>query len=111
MSPSAPIVPRIIRRIRRIAVLAALAVGAAQTGLFAQFSSGVQLIEVYATVTDMKGELITGLRQSDFEVFENDRPQDISAFAAGEFPLTVALGVDRSFSMAGEPLRLRRVPR
>jgi VWFA-related protein len=90
-------------------VLVALAVGAAQTGLFAQFSSGVQLIEVYATVTDMNGELITGLRQSDFQVFENDRPQDISAFAAGEFPLTVALGVDRSFSMAGEPLRLAKL--
>ena len=27
-------------------------------------------------------------------------------FVAGEFPVTVALGVDRSFSMAGEPLRL-----
>jgi Ca-activated chloride channel family protein len=75
----------------------------------AQFSSGVQLIEVYATVTDRNGELITGLRQSDFQVFENDRPQEISAFAAGEFPLTVALGVDRSFSMAGEPLRLAKL--
>jgi hypothetical protein len=62
-----------------------------------EFSS----IEVYATVTDAKGELVTGLRQSDFEVFENDRQQEIAAFAAGEFPLTVALGVDRSFSMAG----------
>jgi Ca-activated chloride channel family protein len=57
----------------------------------------------------MNGELITGLRQSDFQVLENDRPQEISAFAAGEFPLTVALGVDRSFSMAGEPLRLAKL--
>ena len=109
MSPSAPIVPRIIRGIPWIAVLAALAAVLANTGLFAQFSSGVQLIEVYATVTDMNGELITGLRQSDFQVFENDRPQEISAFAAGEFPLTVALGVDRSFSMAGPPLRLAKL--
>ena len=81
----------------------------ANTGLFAQFSSGVQLVEVYATVTDAKGELVTGLRQSDFEVLEDDRPQEISAFAAGEFPLTVALGVDRSLSMAGEPLRLAKL--
>jgi Ca-activated chloride channel family protein len=109
MSPSAQIVPRMIRGIPWVVVLLALAVGVANTGLFAQFSSGVQLIEVYATVTDMKGELITGLRQSDFQVFENDRLQDISAFAAGEFPLTVALGVDRSFSMAGEPLRLAKL--
>jgi len=109
MSPSALIVPRMIRGIPSIAVLVALGAGMANTGVFAQFSSGVQLIEVYATVTDAKGELVTGLGQSDFQVFENDRPQEISAFAAGEFPLTVALGVDRSFSMAGEPLRLAKL--
>jgi Ca-activated chloride channel family protein len=68
----------------------------------------VQLVEVYATVTDAKGEPVTGLRQSDFQVKENGAPQAISTFAAGEFPLTVALGVDRSWSMAGEPLRLAK---
>jgi Ca-activated chloride channel family protein len=74
----------------------------------AQFSSRVQLVEVYATVTDAKGELVTGLRQEDFEVYENNQLQDVSAFAAGEFPLTVALGVDRSWSMAGNRLRLAK---
>jgi len=73
------------------------------------FTSGVQLVEVYATVTDANGELVTGLRQSDFEVLEGGAPQEVTAFAAGEFPLTVALGVDRSFSMAGEPLRLAKL--
>ena len=73
------------------------------------FTSGVQLVEVYATVTDAKGELVTGLRQSDFEVLEDGAAQEVTAFAAGEFPLTVALGVDRSFSMAGEPLRLAKL--
>ena len=73
-----------------------------------QFSSRVQLVEVYATVTDAKGEPVTGLRESDFEVFEDGVLQEVSAFAAGEFPLTVALGVDRSVSMAREPLRLAK---
>ena len=73
-----------------------------------RFSSRVQLVEVYATVTDAAGQPVTGLRQSDFEVYEDNIRQDISTFAAGEFPLTVALGVDRSWSMAGEPLRLAR---
>lgn len=74
----------------------------------ARFASQVQLVEVYATVTDQKGELVTGLQQDDFEVYENNQLQEISAFAAGEFPLTVALGVDRSWSMAGEKLRLAK---
>lgn len=73
-----------------------------------RFSSRVQLVEVYATVTSAAGEPVTGLRRSDFEVYENGARQDISTFAAGEFPLTVALGVDRSWSMAGEPLRLAK---
>jgi len=98
-----------IRRIIAVAGIVVLGLEWANTGLFAQFSAGVQLIEVYATVTDANGELVMGLRQSDFQVVENDRPQEISAFAAGEFPLTVALGVDRSFSMAGEPLRLAKL--
>jgi Ca-activated chloride channel family protein len=74
----------------------------------AQFASRVQLVEVYATVSDAQGEPITGLRQADFAVYEDDAPQAVTTFAAGEFPLTVALGVDRSWSMAGEPLRLAK---
>lgn len=73
-----------------------------------QFSSRVQLVEVYATVTDAAGQPVTGLRASDFDVHENGQRQAIMTFAAGEFPLTVALGVDRSWSMAGEPLRLAK---
>lgn len=73
-----------------------------------QFSSSVQLVEVYATVTDANGEPVTSLRQSDFDVLEDGVPQQVTTFAAGEFALTVALGVDRSFSMAGEPLRLAK---
>src|SRR5262245_39550656 len=86
--------------------LAGSAVVLAQDRPLAQFSSQVQLVEVYATVTDDKGELVTGLKQSDFEVYENNQLQQVSAFAAGEFPFTVALGVDRSWSMAGKPVGL-----
>jgi Ca-activated chloride channel family protein len=73
-----------------------------------QFSSSVQLVEVYATVTDAKGEPVTGLRAADFRVLEDGVPQEVMTFAAGEFPLTVALGIDRSWSMAGQPLRVAK---
>jgi Ca-activated chloride channel family protein len=89
-------------------IAAVVAPGAAQEGSPARFSSLVQLVEVYATVTDAKGALATGLRREDFEVYEDDQAQHVSLFAAGEFPLMVALGVDRSWSMAGERLRLAK---
>jgi Ca-activated chloride channel family protein len=41
-------------------------------------------------------------------VLENDVPQRITAFVDGEFPASVALAVDRSFSMAGTPLTMAR---
>src|SRR5262245_47048555 len=66
----------------------------------AQFASGVDLVEVYATVSDSRGEPIAGLTRADFVVEEDGRRQEIRAFSAGEFPLALAVGVDRSFSMA-----------
>lgn len=88
--------------------MAGAALIAQQEGPVAQFSSQVQLVEVYATVTDATGEPITGLTRDDFEVYEDSQRQELSTFAAGEFPLTVALGVDRSWSMAGDRLRLAK---
>ena len=79
--------------------LAAL-VWAAPAPLDGQFSSGVNIVEVYAAVTDAQGNPVTGLRREDFTVLEDGRAQTVSAFAAGDFPLAVALAIDRSFSMA-----------
>lgn len=78
-----------------IAVILAFAVPAAP-----QFTSGVNVVEVYATVTDQSGELVRGLTRDDFVIKEDHQLQTISTFAAGDFPLSVAVAVDRSFSMA-----------
>jgi Ca-activated chloride channel family protein len=73
-----------------------------------QFKSGVNLVEVYASVTDSRGEPVKGLRQSDFELRENGEIQTISNFTAGDFPLSVAIALDRSFSMSGTRLELAK---
>jgi Ca-activated chloride channel family protein len=65
-----------------------------------QFSSGVNLVEVYAAVLDQNGTPVTGLTRDDFTVLEDGQAQRLSAFAEGDFPLSVALAIDRSFSMA-----------
>lgn len=70
----------------------------------AQFRSGVNVVEVYATVTDARGMPVSNLAKEDFVVREDGAVQQISTFAAGEFPLSAAVALDRSFSMAGERL-------
>jgi Ca-activated chloride channel family protein len=65
----------------------------------AQFTSGVNLVEVYAAVVDRNGAPVGGLTRADFAVLEDGAPQALSAFAEGDFPLSVAVAVDRSFSM------------
>jgi Ca-activated chloride channel family protein len=73
-------------------------------GPAAQFTSSTTVVEVYATVTDASGRPVRGLTQADFEVIEDGATQNVSNFAAGEFPLRVALTLDRSFSVAGPQL-------
>jgi Ca-activated chloride channel family protein len=69
-----------------------------------QFASGVNLVEVYAAVVDRDGRPVTGLQRDVFTVLEDGRPQAVTAFAEGDFPLSVAVAVDRSFSMKGRGL-------
>jgi Ca-activated chloride channel homolog len=73
-----------------------------------QFSSGVNLVEVYAAVVDRDGRPVTGLTRDDFSLLEDGRPQTLNAFAEGDFPLAVAVAVDHSFSMAGRELASAR---
>lgn len=68
----------------------------------------MSLVEVYATVTDPRGQLVEGLTAADFRVSEDGVPQTITAFAAGEFPLSVAVAIDRSFSMTDRRLALAK---
>ena len=82
----------------------ALALWASCSALSAQFTSGVSLVEVYAAVTDGAGMPVSGLTRGDFTVLEDGEAQALSAFAEGDFPLSVALGLDRSFSMGAARL-------
>jgi Ca-activated chloride channel family protein len=68
------------------------------------FQSGVAAVEVYASVTDASGVPVTGLARERFTVKEDGRPQPIAAFAEGDVNLSLALAIDRSWSMAGRPL-------
>lgn len=61
--------------------------------------TNVDAIQVTAVVTDDNGRFIKGLKASDFNVFEDDRPQDITHFAAQDIPLELVAAIDISSSM------------
>ena len=70
-----------------------------------RFKSGVELINVTATVSDDAGRFVPGLRQDDFAVYEDDRPQPVSHFSAERVPVSLGIALDTSGSMAGERIR------
>ena len=57
-----------------------------------------QLVSVPAVVTDRTGRPLTGLSASDFQIFEDGRPQKIANFSTTEAPFEVALLLDTSGS-------------
>lgn len=67
-----------------------------------RFRTGVELINVTATVTDASGRYVSGLGKDDFLVYEDDEPQAITHFSAERVPVSLGIAIDTSGSMAGE---------
>lgn len=59
----------------------------------------VREVLLRATVTDHKGNVVPGLSQDDFHVFENGTAQKIAYFAFEDVPVSVGLVIDASGSM------------
>jgi VWFA-related protein len=67
-----------------------------------KFKSGVELINVTATVTDRSGRFAGRLRKEDFVVYEDNKQVEVSHFSADRTPVSLGIVVDTSGSMAGE---------
>lgn len=63
------------------------------------FRAGVDVVSLDVTVTDQDGHYITGLKQSDFDVYEDDVQQNLNFFDATQMPVALSLLVDTSASM------------
>jgi Ca-activated chloride channel family protein len=70
-----------------------------------KFKSGVELINVTATVSDASGRFVHGLRQEDFVVHEDGELQTITHFSAERAPVSLGIVLDTSDSMDGEKMR------
>ena len=54
---------------------------------------------LHATVADDKGQFVPGLKQDNFQVFEDKVEQKISVFSHEDIPVTMGLVIDNSGSM------------
>ena len=84
-----------------VAALACTTLLAQDQGGF-RFKSGVELINVTATVTDRSGRFYSRLRKEDFLVYEDNQPVEVTHFSADRTPVSLGIVVDTSGSMAGE---------
>jgi VWFA-related protein len=79
------------RIVGSIAVLTAAAglIGRAQppASQLPTFKSGVEYVDVDVVVTDGEGHFVRGLTRDDFEVLEDGRRQEITAFSTVEIPI------------------------
>jgi VWFA-related protein len=69
-----------------------------------RFRSGVDLVNVTATVVDRNGRFVPGLRQEDFVVYEENELQEVTHFSNERVPVSLGLVLDTSGSMVGEKM-------
>ena len=99
---------------RSVRLAAVVAMGVAVASLHAQdsppgkFRSGIELINVTATVADADGRFVPNLTQDDFVVFEDDQRVDVTQFSAERVPVSLGIALDTSGSMAGDKMKAAR---
>jgi VWFA-related protein len=68
------------------------------------FRARVDVVQVTVTVTDGSGRHIKGLARQDFQVFEDGTEQVVTQFTDARVPVSVAILLDASDSMRGQPI-------
>jgi Ca-activated chloride channel family protein len=73
-----------------------------------RFRTGVELINVTATVTDQSGRFVPGLAKDDFRVYQDGEPQPVTHFNNERVPVSLGIALDTSGSMDGEKMTAAR---
>jgi Ca-activated chloride channel family protein len=70
-----------------------------------RFRSGVELVNVTATVSDASGRFVPGLKAQDFLVYEDDQLVEVTHFNSERVPVSLGIALDTSGSMAGDKIQ------
>jgi Ca-activated chloride channel family protein len=73
-----------------------------------RFKTGVELINVTATVTDENGRFVSGLHKEDFRVYQDNELQEVTHFNNERVPVSLGIVLDTSGSMEGEKMNAAR---
>lgn len=93
-----------------VAGLLMAGVGAAQEPRTV-FKAAARTVVLHATVSAADGRLVPDLPREAFTVLDNGRPVDVTVFSNDPQPLTVAMLIDMSGSVARHFLRVRAATR
>jgi len=69
-----------------------------------RISIKTDLVTVTATVTDVYGRYVSGLKKDAFTVIDNGEPQELTFFSDSDAPVSVAVIFDVSGSMNGDKI-------
>ena len=84
---------------RLVGCVCLFAIATSATERAQQFKSGVAMVALSVSVTDGRGQNISGLNAEDFAVYEDGVQQPVSLFGSEHVPVDVALVLDTSSSM------------
>lgn len=88
-----------IRAVLSFLCVAALAGGLVYAAPPGQIRVQVSLVNLFVTVRDKHKAIVTGLKQDDFQVFEDGQLQEITNFSAeSNLPITLGMLIDTSGS-------------
>ena len=99
-------IPRSLLAAALVAIAAATLTAQNQEGF--TFRSGVELINVTATVTDDDGRFVSGLRKEDFTLYEDGVRQDVTHFSNERVPVSLGIVLDSSGSMTPDKMSAAR---
>jgi len=71
-----------------------------------QFSIDVNLVALPVSVVDKDGNAIEGLTEKNFQVLEDNKPQDITLFRHEDVPVSLGMVIDSSGSMKNKKERV-----